>query len=400
MRILVMDGYTRASLAITRALGQDGFHVVVGASAHPSLASASRFCGEKFIYPDPEINHEGFASALLRGVETGRFDVILPVTDVTTAAVTEDKERLGKNCTIPVPDHDTVLRASNKYTLMQLAESLSIPIPRTIYLDEQDSPEKAVEGSKSIGYPVVIKPSRSRYRTDCGWRKTGVGYARNEEELRTALEEASRNGSFPLLIQERIHGEGIGLFLCMNAGEVVASFSHKRLREKPPSGGVSVLRMSIPANPVLKTHSERLLRALNWFGVAMVEFKRDVKSGDYKLMEINGRFWGSLQLAIDAGVNFPSILARIALGEKVQPANDYRIGVKTRWLWGDIDVLLALMLKSRKKLNLPPEYPGRLRSLIDFMHFWGQDLHYEVFNRHDMGPWLFETRSRLLGRFS
>jgi len=182
----------------------------------------------------------------------------------------------------------------------------------------------------------------------------------------------------------------------MNTREAVASFSHKRLREKPPSGGVSVLRESIPVEPILKAHSERLLRALDWHGVAMVEFKRDNLAGSYKLMEVNGRFWGSLQLAIDAGVNFPSILAKIAVGEKIDPIKDYKIGVKTRWLWGDIDVLLALMLKSRKKLNLTPDYPGRLRSLIDFMHFWGKDLHYEVFNRDDIRPWLFETRSRLL----
>ena len=80
-----------------------------------------------------------------------------------------------------------------------------------------------------------------------------------------------------------------------------------------------------------------LLRALGWEGVAMVEYKRDVHSGEHVLMEVNGRFWGSLQLAIDAGVDFPSLLARVALGEKPAPVTRYRLGVRTRWTLGDLD---------------------------------------------------------------
>jgi len=393
LKIIITDGNNRAALAITRSLGREGHDVVVGGEQHPSLSSKSRFCSETFLYPDPRKDDQGFTRMVLDVIKEKKPDVLLPVTDVTTLIVAENKKILEKHCLVPFPDFEMADQAANKLTLMKLAEQLGIPVPKTIYMEKPDDLELALSSCKKIGYPIVIKPSRSRIRRVNGWIGTGVKYANDEKELRDIICNGERNGEYPLLLQERIYGDGVGLFLGINQGEVVAAFSHRRLREKPPSGGVSVLCESLPLNPLLKKYSEQLLRALNWHGIAMVEFKRDVRTGEFKLMEINGRFWGSLQLAIDSGVNFPSILVKIANGEKMIPVLDYKVGVKNRWFWGDVDVLLSLLLKSKKTLKLPPEYPSRWRSFLSFMRFWGRDLHYEVFNRDDIGPWLFETRS-------
>ena len=109
-------------------------------------------------------------------------------------------------------------------------------------------------------------------------------------------------------------------------------------------------------------------------------------------MEINGRFWGSLQLAIDAGVNFPVILVRAAAGEKLSPIGDYRIGVKSRWLWGDVDALLSRLFKTDSALNLPLGHPGRLKSLLEFLKLRQANTRYEVLDRNDIRPWLYESR--------
>lgn len=398
MRVLVTDGNTRASLAITRSLGRYGARVIVGSENHPCLASSSKYCAEAVFYPDPKKNSREFAEAICRSVKETEANVLLPVTDVTTLLVTEKKEELEKYCAVPFPEYKSVCRAADKSGLMRLAEGLGIAIPKTFYLERSDDLKAAYAWCRTVDYPIVIKPSRSRFRTENGWKSSGVQYAVNVDELKVVLSKWAGRHEFPLLLQERIYGKGVGVFLCMNHGEAIAAFSHKRLREKPPSGGVSVLRESISVDQTLKDCSERLLRALNWRGVAMIEFKKDDRVGNYKLMEVNGRFWGSLQLAIDAGVDFPSILVRIALGEMVAPILDYKLGVKTRWLWGDIDALLLILLKSRAALRLPIDHPGRLQSLLRFMRFWGKDLYYEVFKRDDMGPWLFETRSRFFRR--
>ena len=129
------------------------------------------------------------------------------------------------------------------------------------------------------------------------------------------------------MLQERIVGPGVGVFACYRDGRPVALFSHRRLRERPPWGGVSVLsRERAAASRARASTPRRLLDELGWHGVAMVEFKQDVRDGIPKLMEINGRFWGSLQLAIDAGVDFPALLVRGVEPTRVEPQAPYRSG--------------------------------------------------------------------------
>ena len=331
-------------------------------------------------------------------MENIRPDVLLPVTDVTTMMAAENKQYLEKFCAIPFPDYGAVERAADKSGVMKLAEKLDIPVPRTIYVNDIREAQEAASACSSIGYPVVIKPARSRVRAGNEWKSHGVKYANDEEQLRRILHGLNDEGGFPVLLQERIVGDGVGLFLFMDAGEAVAAFGHRRLREKPPSGGVSVLRESVPVQPELKDYSERLLKALNWQGIAMVEFKQDRRSGQFKLMEINGRFWGSLQLAIDAGVNFPVLLTRSAIGEKDNPCYDYKIGVKSRWFWGDVDALLSRLFKSADELQLPPGYPGRLETLFQFLQLRQKNTRYEVLDGDDIKPWLYETRCWFSGR--
>src|SRR5262249_42882381 len=158
------------------------------------------------------------------------------------------------------------------------------------------------------------KPARSVADLGNGGRqKLSVRHAATREELRARLDELPPS-AYPLLLQQRIVGPGVGIFLLLWSGGLVATFAHRRIREKPPSGGVSVYRESIAADPRLVACSLALLRQFAWEGVAMVEYKIDATTGVPYLMEINGRFWGSLQLAVDAGVNFPELLVSLALG--------------------------------------------------------------------------------------
>src|SRR5207245_8993362 len=157
--------------------------------------------------------------------------------------------------------------------------------------------------------PAFIKPRRA---------VAAVGGARLTIAVpRVPASAAARRGlsalpvaAFPVLLQRWVEGIGEGFFALRWGGRTVAMFAHRRLREKPPVGGVSVYRESIPLDDALVGPGLRLLDALDWQGVAMVECKRDLISGRHVIMEVNGRFWGSLQLAIDAGVDFPSLLVR------------------------------------------------------------------------------------------
>jgi predicted ATP-grasp superfamily ATP-dependent carboligase len=152
-----------------------------------------------------------------------------------------------------------------------------------------------------------------------------------------------------------------------------------------------VYRESIPLPPDALRHAEALLEELDWNGVAMVEFKVDRSSGVPYLMEMNGRFWGSLQLAIDAGVDFPKLLAEAALGRADGPVVTGESGIRLRWLLGDLDHLLIRLGRSRTELHLPAGSPGRLRALGSFLVPWRRGERLEVLRLSDPAPFVREV---------
>jgi len=394
MRVLITDSDNRSALAATRSLGRRGIFVVTAGERPASLAAVSRYSSAFVQYPPPATDPEGFIAAILRAVSDHRIDVLLPIAETTTLLLTAQRDKLPSGCRLPFADAETIARASDKAGMVALAQSLGVPAPQTVVVESAAAAEARLD---EFRFPVVIKPARSRVRTAQGWISTRVSYAQDAEQLLRGLRELLAE-QYPVLLQERIPGPGVGFFACYDRGRPVAFFAHKRLREKPPSGGVSVLRESIALDPDALACGTKLLEALRWHGVAMVEFKRDTRDGSLRLMEINARFWGSLQLAIDAGVDFPWILARLASGESVEPVRDYRTGVRSRWLLGDLDVLLMVMRRSRKRLNLPEGYPSRWRVLLEFLKFRGRELHYEVLSRDDLRPWFLEARQWLFRR--
>lgn len=378
------DGDNRAALAVTRSLGRAGHDVIVGEKRTPSLAQTSRYCTRRVVYPDPASESEGFVECLARTVRQQQIEVLLPIADITTFLVTDHRERFEPSCAVPFAEASVVARAADKVDLVQTAERLGVPVPRSVVVaDPARIPQTGLD------FPLVIKPRQSRVRAGGRWMSSVVSFAANAEEL--ARDMASRPPhEFPVMLQERIEGPGLGVFALYHHGRAAAFFSHRRVRERPPWGGVSVLSESIPMSPQARDCATQLLDALGWHGVAMVEFKQDIRDGVPKLMEINGRFWGSLQLAIDAGVDFPALLVEGVRGGRPAPQPPYRVGVQNRWFWGDVDSLL-LTLAGRTAAGA--NGGGRLRAVLEFMKLGGRNLYYENPKLQDLRPWFFESFS-------
>ena len=385
--VLVTDGDQRAALAVTRGLGQAGISVVVGAETVRSLAGASRYCAAHFVYPSPLSDAQGFLTAMAEAAE--RFDVtdVVPVSDAAMQLLVDRNERLPAAITKSLPSMESYELLSDKYQLMELACRKGVPIPRTLFV-----PDGAVEAviEQVSRYPVVVKPGRSLQRVSGRWVRTSVHMAETPEEL-VRLYQTYPYLRNPSLVQQRIIGEGQAVVALFEQGRPCALFAHRRIREKPPSGGVSVLRESIPLSKPMIDYAVNLLESVRWHGVAMVEFKADRESEVPMLMEVNGRFWGSLQLAIDAGINFPYLLHQMSCGAHfVASDHSYRIGTKSRWLLGDIDHLLMRLTKSRKVLHLDAAAPSRWHCLLDFSNLFQRDMHCEVERLSDPGPAIHE----------
>jgi predicted ATP-grasp superfamily ATP-dependent carboligase len=387
-RVLVTDGDERPALAITRSLGQRGIAVRVGEHHASSLSSASRYAAESLPYPSPYRDAPAFDRFLVELASAGGVDVILPVSDVTTHAVCRLQKEIGSACALAVPSLEAFEQVTNKLTLLDLADRARIRTPRTFFaatIAELD------ELRTRIVYPVVLKPVRSKMRTKDGWVAAAVEYADSAEGFGRWL-DSHREAAGPWLVQERIFGAGIGAFALFDRGEIVAEFAHRRIREKPPAGGVSVLCESIPLPGPLRSEVARLLGPLGWHGVAMVEYKQDAQTGECVLMEVNGRFWGSLQLAIDAGVDFPFLAWELAQGRRPARPSAYRVGIRSRWLLGDLDHLLLRLFRTGEALALPPDSPSRTAAMAAFFTPARGDVRHEIDRLDDLGPFGQETR--------
>jgi len=389
MAVFVTDGEQRSTLAVVRALGRAGISVTVGASFPTSLAGSSRYCAKTVCYPSPWQEGESFQAFIRKECRHGEYRVLLPMTDITTLLAAQARETLNPLVRLPIPSEEKIKLAQDKRHMVLLAQQLGISCPETFMFHDEHGLEDVAQ---RIRYPVVIKPRFSRFLQNARWISGSVQYAYAPEDLIVKYHNSHAQIPYPL-VQEKIDGEGRGIFLLLWDGELKAAFCHRRLREKPPWGGVSVYRESIPLHEELVRKSFALLQAIGWQGVAMVEFKVDSRDGRAKLMEVNPRFWGSLQLAIDAGVNFPLLLYRLVNGENLPAQFNYKVGVKSRWLLGDLDHLLIRLTHSGEPNGLSTHTVSRLRACLNFLKLYERGLRYEVLRFDDPGPGWFECKS-------
>jgi predicted ATP-grasp superfamily ATP-dependent carboligase len=384
--VLVTDGEQRAALAAVRSLGAAGFSVVVASSRARSLAGASRHTQHCHLVPSALSQPKDFVVGIEDVVRTRGVDVMLPMTDGSLIAILGARDRFP-GVSVPFVSLEQFQRISNKAAVLETARELGIAVPEQWVLPSAVSADEF--DPSCVRFPVTIKPARSVVDAAGRRVKLGVTHASNAKQLSTRLREYPAEG-FPILLQRRIVGPGIGVFLLVWDGQTVAAFGHRRLREAPPSGGVSVYRESVIPSESLVVSSRALLDRFSWQGVAMVEYKVDSATGTPYLMEVNGRFWGSLQLAIDAGVDFPTLLVKKALGDSLVPPLVPRVGVRSRWEFGDINHLLARLRKSAEELSLPPGSVGLARTVLNFLS-WHRGDRLEVFRFSDPAPFFREA---------
>ena len=314
-----------------------------------------------------------------------RITTIIPITEVSTYLILKYRERFA-DIHLPFVNFEKFDALTNKFSLFQTAQKLNITIPTTYFVREYSDLKKIYP---KLTFPVVLKPYRSRIPSNGKWIQTSVHYGSSIPEIEETVAKYVYLNQHPFLLQEYIHGQGQGLFALYNQSQPVIFFAHRRLREKPPWGGVSVLSESMPLDPDLCAMGRRILDDAQWHGVAMVEFKVSHDGKPY-LMEVNARFWGSLQLAVDAGVDFPWLLYQLAEGKPMDPITDYVVGMKNRWLLGDCSALYTLLIRHNTEPYV--SYKHKWRSLLHFLNFFQRNTRYEINRWHDLAPFFFELK--------
>lgn len=384
-KVLILDGNARSALAATRSLGKRGVYVVVGGETRRTLSGASKYCRESLTYPPPGENPEAFISTIVSECAQRGISVIFPMTDLSTSTILRYRQRL-RQFKLPYAEFTAFEALTDKYRLFKLAEQLKVSIPKTHFVTDLSLLDEIYP---TVGFPAVLKPHRSMIYSNKRWITSSVHYANSARELKETVARYEYLNQHPFLIQEYIAGKAQGIFALYDHGRPMAFFAHCRVRENPPSGGVSVLSESIPINPEQQKMAQSILESVGWHGVAMVEFKVAADGTPY-LMEVNCRFWGSLQLAIDAGMDFPWLLFQLATGKSLDEVNAYSLGVRWRWWLGDLARLGKVLVGNG--LSPRPPAPGKVRSVLQFLGFFEKSTRFKTNRWGDIMPFLFEFR--------
>lgn len=340
-RVLVTDGEKRISLSLIRSLGKRGIKVDVGSESFYSIGFTSRYCYKRSLYKSPKKNPEAFFNYLLKKVKKNKYKCIFPVRENTAKVISKYKNELSKYTKVPVPDYPSFQRAFNKEEVLKIAIKKGISCPKSYFENDVDTI------ADQIKFPVILK-SKSRHGS-----KVSICQSKNELKIMSKLFYENIG---PFFIQEFIpNGGELGVYTLFNSESKPYALSvHQRIRTVHTYGGVSTFRKTIRNDHIVKIAFD-LLKAINWVGPAMVEFRVDSRDNTPKFIEINPRWWGSLPLSIFSGPDFPYLLYKNEVDGKIKPNLNYKIGVNCRCFYGDI----IWYMNSKNKLK-------NLNELFDF----------------------------------
>ena len=361
--VFVTDAQMRSSLAVIRSLGKNGLNVTAGEETRFTTGFFSKYCNSRVVYPNPNKNQSEFVDHLIGELQKKEYDVLFPVADACLKPIIDNEEQISKYTSIALPSKDIFSKGYDKGITLKIAIDNDIPCPKTYFFDNTEDLHNA---SEYLEFPLVVKP-----RISSGSR--GLYVCNSFEELVLRFEECQQKYG-QLLVQEYIpHGGDLGVYTLFNFdSEPRALTVQRRIRSYPASGGPSTLRETVNNETSKKAIdiAFRVLKAMGWVGVAMVEFRIDARDGIPKLMEINPRFWGSLQLSILSGVDFPHLLYKMIMQGDVDPVMEYKSGVKCRWLLpGDILWFLST--------------PNKLHNFPEFLKI---DTPFDIISKEDPGP--------------
>jgi predicted ATP-grasp superfamily ATP-dependent carboligase len=334
--VLVVPADTFIALTAVRSLGRRGIRVVALSSAE-GVATYSRYCAARWDLPP---NKDDLDEVVLELVRRERITHILATSDPAIMRLNRQREALEKHATLLFPPTETVALAIHKDKTLELARHVGVPCPETFFIRSEHEVPRAAQ----LHFPVVLKPCHQDIAT-LATPAFKVKYCASYQELVRALTPFHTSGNYPL-VQEYCKGYGVGVEVLMRQEKPALMFQHRRVREYPISGGVSTCCRSMDLDRDLCEWSVALLREMQWDGVAMVEFRKDDATGRAVLMEVNGRLWGSVPLAVHAGCDFPYELYRTSSPHALPMAPlSYPVGLECRFLVGETKWLKEVLLK-------------------------------------------------------
>ena len=383
---------TPIGVAVLRELGQHGVPVHgIGRSAN-AIGCASRHCTGFSLRPAGSL--AGWLPDLIT-LTSAKALLAISESDLVELA---QLPPVINGCAIVTPRAAPLAIVLDKSETLARATAIGIDVPISWQpLAGEDTTLRAC----TLTYPVIAKwadpPAMADRLMALGLPLIKAEYLHNADALIALIDRYAPLGGWPL-IQSYCPGYGLGQMIHMAGGKAVLRFQHRRLHEMPPEGGVSTLCASEPltrhAQQMAK--SEALLASIGWEGPAMVEYRYDPETKRYWLMEINGRFWGSMPLASHSGAEFAwESYRRAILGQSdaVQPQIKPR---RARYMIPETKRLIQLLFK-RQAIADPLFKPTPLADLGHYISgFFDPKMRYYLFRWNDPGPFFLDIKTVLM----
>jgi predicted ATP-grasp superfamily ATP-dependent carboligase/protein-tyrosine-phosphatase len=394
-KVLVLGGTDRASLAVVRSLGRHEVEVQLGWHHKNSIVPHSRYVKKTHIIAPFKENDNGWQESLTEVLAKEKFELIIPTNDSTMIPLIRARKSIEPLCKLAIPTDSAFQYAFDKNKTGALARQLGIPVPHQFLVSTLTDIERI-----DLRYPIVIKPVCSEIVKNDSFVRLHVSYAYTREELYSKVQGLISQTT--LLLEEFFVGRGVGVEILADHGSILCAFQHIRLHE-PMAGGGSTYRRSMPLQRDLLDCTESFFSAIEWTGVAMAEFKCNFETGKFVLIEINGRFWGSLPLAVAAGVDFPFYLYQLLVHGRKTFNCDYKKSIFCRNLFMDVPWFLNNMTTKSTKYN---NHVAVWKVLLEPFNLILFREHYDVLVCDDLAPafrqlqlFMKKVRKRVKGLF-
>ena len=317
--VFVSDVETLGAIAVMRSLGRAGYPVHAASLQDNALGLASRYARMRVVCPPYRGPH--FIEWLRDYIRRHRIAAIVPSEDLLLVLRPHFSEF---SPLLPFSRDPGVLYAGlSKHDLFASLQQVCAPNLPPLALARPGAVPKLSE-LRSLGRPLYVKVDAC-HSSDL---EGGVFRCATAEAARQRLEQLL--GPYRCaLVQGHVNGQGVGVFALRWQGQILAEFMHRRVHEVPHTGGASSLRESW-WHQQMRDDAIAKLHHLDWQGVAMMEYRWDASGNRFALMEMNGRFWGSLHLALYAGVDFPRLLLDAHLGRPASEPASFSRGVQCR----------------------------------------------------------------------
>lgn len=378
---VVVPGISAPStVACVRSLGRRGIRTIVVSNDETTPAFQSKYCDEAVRVPSPHDDLVAYKDALLSLAMRPDVRTIIPVREPDVYVLSKYRDEFAEHMRTPWPTFDTLARAQDRMQLFEAADRAGVAAPETALFTT--APDREREWIVKPRYTILGDEYVDEYTPETCVAPPSTRYLEPDQATSTEAFETEMN-HVPLVQEYVSTTEEYGFFALYDEGDPVATFQHRQRRGYSYAGGPSAYRESVDI-PALEESGLALLDELEWNGLAMVEFLRDEEAGEFKLMEVNPRFWSSLPFSVQTGADFPYYYWLLANGMRDRIDHSYRPGIGGHLLRGELLYLHSVLTKD---IDLV-EKPSVSEAVVDVAQSLFEQPRFDYLSRDDIRPFV------------